>query len=205
MRALGSLALVLVLCGMPLASACYRPRVDSCRGPLGDFSGISNVRIVTASRPLAFEGGSASVAVTVQADAPAMSGDTCVGVHAELHDAADGIVDTLDTPLHATVTSGVLQVSSIFFYHSSFGPMTVHVTLLGTTVDAVVVDPFDRDAFFSTPDAFVTRDAGPILRDGGPRDASLDASDAGDDTGASDASTDASSDASDDAAIDTNP
>ncbi len=184
MRALGTLSLALVLVSIPFASACYRPRVQSCRGPLGDFSGISNVAISRAEEPLAFESATASVVVVVTASDTAPDGNACVAVHAELRDAAGGLVDQLDTPIAASVSGGVLETTPLLFYQSSsLTPMTVHVTLLGTTVDAEVIDASRRDAGFFTTDAFVARDAGPAPRDASVRDASADggvAADGGD-------------------------
>ena len=176
MRALGALSLAVVLASLPLASACYRPRVESCRDPLGDFSGISNVAISQADEPFAFETPSASVEVVVTASTTAPSGGTCVAVHAELRDSEGGLVDQLDTPVRASVNGGALSMTPLYFYReSSLRPMTVHVTLLGTTVDAVVTDPSIRDSGFFTTDAFVVRDAGPAPRDASVRDASADA------------------------------
>jgi hypothetical protein len=192
-RRLGLVLGLLVLAAMPLASACYAPRIESCRDPIRDFSGISSVQVVNPTRPFGFfEGGSEEVSFTLSATTTMASGSTCVQVRSELRDSAGGLVEVLDTPIRAGVSSGVLTTTRILHYHaSSLTPMTLHVTALGATIDATVLEPRLIDA--SRP-----LDAGPP--DSGPRDSGVPdagrlvdggAEDAGDGGGADDAALDA--------------
>jgi len=194
-RAIGVALSVLVVATLPLASACYPARVESCRDPMSDFSSFSNIAISDPHQVIAFESATASVELQVTASTTLPSGDRCVAVRSELHDARGGLVEVLDTPIRAHVIGGVLTTTQILHYHTSqLTPLTVHVTALGTTLDATVVNPRLVDAG-ATRFSDAGRDAAPRLTDSSVIDAGF-ASDTGvidaGDAGSADADVDAS-------------
>jgi len=182
MRALPIALLVAVAFALPLSTACYAPRIESCRGAVEDSSSVEEVRLIDVNNPLAFEIATGQVGYRVEA--PGLEG-SCISVHSEL--LRDGaVIHTLDTTLVVRDVDGVPTSSRLHHYRS--GDM-VRVTTLGRTIEARVADSFEfRDAGVVDggfrPDALLPSDT-PIPFDAGLDDAGID--DAGlDDAGIED-------------------
>ncbi len=157
-----SLALVLAV---PLTTACYPPRIESCRGPTSDFASVEEVRLIDVTNELAFEIASGEAGYRVEA--PGLVG-SCIAVHSEL--LQDGeVIHTLDTTVVVRDERGVPTSSRLHHYRSGDA---VRVTTLGRTIEAGVRSSIDRfDA--GVPDAGPF-DAGLFDAGGSPPDASID-------------------------------
>jgi hypothetical protein len=191
MRALPILGLFVLALAVPLSTACYAPRIESCRGAVEDFASVEDVRIVDARVHWLFESGSGGASFLVEA--PGLNG-SCIDVHSELL-AEDGtVLHTLDSTLTVSAIDGVPTSSR--FYHYRDGDL-VRVTTLGRTLEARVSEPFETsdsgvvDAGVSDvgfrPDTTLPLDA-PAIFDAGTTDEDAGTSD--DDAGIDDASTD---------------
>lgn len=165
-RALGPALGLSMLALVPLTTACYAPRIEACRNSVSDFSSITSVEIVGAQRSFGFESASFS-SYTIVAHTTDRNGSfECVSVHSELRNAS-GTVEVIDTPIRAHNVSGVITTTQMIHYHFAGDDASVHVTALGQTLDAALIDPFARP------------DARSLVFDGGPRDSGLAVSDAG--------------------------
>lgn len=164
MRAVPIFASLALLLAVPLSTACYPPRIESCRGATSDFSSADDVRLTDVRNDVFFEGGAGGASFDIEA--PGLDA-SCIAVHSELF--SDGVlIHTLDSTLTVRVLDGVATSSR--FHHYRLGDM-VRVTTLGRTLEARVRDGFEPI------------DAG--ASDGGPTDAALPFDGGGADAGGS--------------------
>jgi hypothetical protein len=162
MRTAGAVALVLVLLATPLSSACYAPRVQGCRDPITDFSSFGTASIVDA---LGFtstgEGGVGPFQYRIRASTTSVRPISCVAVHSEVR-IGSSVIDTMDTPIRASIVGGVMQTTWMFHYHVRTFPVTLHVETLGQTIETTV------DRLPSPPDVGLLPDAAATFPDVGP-------------------------------------
>lgn len=188
MRALPIVALFAFVLAVPFTTACYPPRIESCRGATSDFSSVEDVRLIDVHNESSFEISSGSVGYRVEA--PGLDA-TCIAVHSEL--LREGVlVRTLETTLVMRDVAGVPTSSRLHHYRSGD---RVRVTVLGRTIEAPVVEP-SRFPDTGVADGGLLPDALP------PSDAPLPL-DAGllDDAGIDDAGTEEDAGIDEDAAV----
>lgn len=142
MRTPGLVAIALVLLASPLTVACYPPRIQSCRDPMTDFSSFSSITIPDAVVPVGgAEEAVGAVRYTIRAQTSIVGTSTrCVQVHSALS-SGGAVIETIDTPIRATVTGGVLTTTPMFHYRFARTAATLHVETLGVTLEVPVASP----------------------------------------------------------------
>lgn len=142
-RALSVACWLALLSALPPLCACScdgPPRMETCRSPATDFSGVTSLAVADPRIVMGLQGGSH---LQYQLTATGIETD-CVSYRAELLDARGDVVTTFDGVVRARTSGGTLTTSTI--YHIGYTtPGTVRITALGRTAEATIADPFARD------------------------------------------------------------
>lgn len=133
----------LLLTTLWLGAACTcdgPPRIEGCRDPITDFSGVTDASLVGVGIVMGPQGG-AHFQYQIAATGTGLG--RCIAYRSELLDAAGGVVGSLEGGVRADVAGTALTSSPIIHLNGFGAATTVRVTTLGRTLTAALRGPPD--------------------------------------------------------------